>query len=195
MSPYVTFQEQVIRILSGLVKKDQDFLKRLAEECRKQPTQHLETETLVKLISLGLEIPNWCSWSQDNSTLSGEKILIEIILQQVDDSGSEVVIRNLLGTKLYDYGPPLNLKEFIQKKGSGECRLRTNFLAQPGALKKGDILADGSRVLSEPRDGGNGSVLLHLTGGFDGAWISVPARIPIALLTKEDEALEGLIDE
>ena len=71
-------------------------------------------------------------------------------------------------------------------------RLRTSRLAQPGALEVGDILATGDVVLSTPREGGNGSVMIHLTGGLDGHWISVPARIPIALLTKEDNAPEAL---
>jgi hypothetical protein len=192
MSPYVELQKQIIRILSGLVEKDQDFLRKLVEECRKNLPQHLEIETVAKLASLGLRIPSlYLEIPGDDSP---RKTLAEIILQQVDDSGQKVVIRNLLGTELYRYGQTLSLKEFVLKKGSGENRLRTKRLAQPGSLKKGDILADGSRVLSDPREGGNGSVLIHLTGGFDGAWVGIPARIPIALLTKGDKAPEGLVD-
>ncbi len=75
---------------------------------------------------------------------------------------------------------------------SGENMLRTERLAQPRALEIGDILATGDRVLSPPREGGNGSVLLHLTDGFDGHWVDVPARIPIALLTEDDNAPEAV---
>jgi hypothetical protein len=192
MTPYVIFQQQIIRVLFSLVENDQDFLRKIVEECRKQLPHHLEIKTVTSLIGLGLRIPDWCLGA---SSVSTRKTLAEIILQQVDDSSPKVVIRNLLGTRLYDYGPALNLGEFARKKGLGENRLRTNRLAQPGALKKGDILADGSRILSEPREGGNGSVLIHITSGFDGAWMSIPARIPIALLTEEDGAPEGLVDK
>lgn len=64
--------------------------------------------------------------------------------------------------------------------------------AQPRALKLGDILATGDRVLAAPRDGGNGIILLHLSGGIDGHWVGVPARIPIALLVDDDEESAAL---
>jgi hypothetical protein len=81
---------------------------------------------------------------------------------------------------------PYGLDEHARRYGLGENMLRTARLAQPRALRAGDILATGDRVLSPPREGGNGEVWLHLTGGFHGHWVDVPARIPIALLTKED---------
>ncbi len=83
---------------------------------------------------------------------------------------------------------PYGFEGHVRNFGTGINRLRTARLAQPGALKVGDILATGDRVLSDPREGGNGSVLIHLTGGADGHWMGVPARIPIALLTKGDRA-------
>jgi hypothetical protein len=82
--------------------------------------------------------------------------------------------------------------EHIRRHGSGDNRLRTERLAQPRALKVGDILATGDRVLSAPEEGANGSVILHLTGGNDGHRIDVPARIPIALLTEGDNAPKEL---
>ncbi len=67
--------------------------------------------------------------------------------------------------------------------------------AQPATLVPGDILANGDRVLSEPREGGNGSVLIHLTGGYHGHWVGVPARIPIALLHPDDGAPPELVKD
>ncbi len=84
--------------------------------------------------------------------------------------------------------------EHARKYGGGYNALRTSRLAQPRTLRPGDILATGDRVLSFPSEGGNGSVLIHLTGGFEGHWVSVPARIPIALLTKEDDAPKEVWD-
>jgi hypothetical protein len=65
--------------------------------------------------------------------------------------------------------------------GAGVNRLRTDLCANPGALREGDVLADGDKVLSAPREGGNGRVLIHLTGGHEGHWVAVPGRIPVAL--------------
>lgn len=98
------------------------------------------------------------------------------------------------GSPLYNYGESYGFKRHLREYGCGRNRLRTNRLAQPGALIAGDIIATGDRVLSPPREGGNGSVLIHLTGGLSGHWISVPARIPIALLTKEDNAPKEVWD-
>ncbi len=96
------------------------------------------------------------------------------------------------GFELYNYVPSYGFEEHLRKLGNGANRLRTMRLAQPRALRVGDILATGCKVLSPPRDGGNGSVLIHVTGGSDGHWVGVPARIPIALLTQEDNAPEEL---
>lgn len=92
------------------------------------------------------------------------------------------------GHKLVTYGSPYGFEKHVEEYGNGQNLLRTSRLAQPSALRAGDILATGDRVLSAPRGGFNGSVWLHLTGGLDGHWIEVPSRIPIALLTKEDAA-------
>lgn len=59
-------------------------------------------------------------------------------------------------------------------------------------LEKGDILATGSRVLSDPFIIEEGSVNLHLTGGKLGHHVRVLSNIPIALLTKDDNAPEEL---
>lgn len=111
---------------------------------------------------------------------------MEEIMEETEEV--EVVSRKELpGLPLFCY-EPYGFEEHIHNFGTGVNRLRTARLAQPGALKVGDILATGDRVLSAPREGGNGSVLIHLTGGYEGHWMGVPARIPIALLTKEDRA-------
>jgi len=86
--------------------------------------------------------------------------------------------------------PAIGYEGYINRHGSGNNKLRTPRVVQPGALRVGDILANGDKVLSLPREGSNGSVWIHLTGGFDGAWIDVPARIPIALI--DDEAPEEI---
>ncbi|HDZ85979.1 MAG TPA: hypothetical protein ENH35_05575 [Candidatus Moranbacteria bacterium] len=85
-------------------------------------------------------------------------------------------------------------EKYLRHHGGGHNLLRTKRIAQPCTLQIGDILANGDRVLSLPREGGNGSVLIHLTGGLYGHWIGVPARIPIALLTKEDGAPKEIWD-
>jgi len=73
------------------------------------------------------------------------------------------------------------LEEHEKRYGFGYNCLREGKVCQPRALKVGDILATGDEVLSEPREGGNGLVEVHLTGGTKGHWVGVPARIPIAL--------------
>jgi hypothetical protein len=90
------------------------------------------------------------------------------------------------GSRVYGF------EEHLSRLGSGENLLRTSRIAQPKALLVDDVLATGDRVLSTPRQGCNGSILVHLTGGFDGHWIEMAPRLPIALLTKEDNAPQGL---
>jgi hypothetical protein len=90
------------------------------------------------------------------------------------------------------YHPPYAAKEHLRCYGNGDNRFRTWRCAQPSALKVGDILPTGDRVLSAPRQGFNGGVFIHLTGGVDGHWIEVPSRIPIALLRSDDEEAMAL---
>jgi hypothetical protein len=92
------------------------------------------------------------------------------------------------GSPLYNYGPPYGFEKHLNEYGNGTNRLRTHRLAQVGALKSGDILANGAHVWSDPREGGNGITLLHLDigGEWFGTWYKVPPRIPIALFTKDN---------
>jgi len=100
--------------------------------------------------------------------------------------------KKLPGLKLRRWLAPYGFEEHVLYYGLGDNMLRTARLAQPCALKVGDILATGDKVLSPPREGGNGRVLVHLTGGLDGHWVDIPSRIPIAFLTEGDNAPEAV---
>lgn len=99
------------------------------------------------------------------------------------------------GWPAYNYGRPYGFEEHLRKYGSGVNMLRTVRVAQPQALKRGDILATGERILAEPRQGFNGAVWVKMTGGNNGHWIELPSRIPLALLTEEDNAPDELWKE
>lgn len=62
--------------------------------------------------------------------------------------------------------------------------LRTERLVQPHAIREGDVLATGCRVLERPREAGNGGVWIHLQGEGGDHWVRVASRIPIALQTR-----------
>lgn len=85
------------------------------------------------------------------------------------------------------------LEEHILRRGGGDNRLRTESFAQPRALREGDILACGDRVLATPREGYNGNVWVLLSGGLEGHWISMAARLPIALLVDMESVPEGFV--
>ncbi len=83
--------------------------------------------------------------------------------------------------------------EHVHRYGNGDNKLRTKRLAQPRALTIGDILATGDKVLSQPEEGSDGLVILHLYNSvFGKCRIMVPSRVPIALLTEEDNAPESM---
>jgi hypothetical protein len=96
---------------------------------------------------------------------------------------------------------PYDLEEHRRQYGNGTNAMRSEHCAQPGTLQVGDELITGDRVLSPPREGGNGSVLVHLTGGTEGHWISLPSRIPVALKSIQSshneavKAVENLIKQ
>jgi hypothetical protein len=191
MTPYVSLQVEVIRTLRSLAQENPAVLKlAVINYCDLEGGRPLRPY-MNELGTYGLHIMSYCKsmgteWAMETTA--------EIIRQQLAVDGDKITILGLLGLELYPH-LPMNYEEFVQNRGSGQNRLRTTRLAQPGALQEGDILATGDRLLSPPREGGNGSVLIHLTGGFNGHWIDVPARIPIALLTPEDNAPPGLVED
>ena len=121
-----------------------------------------------------------------------DALCLDAMRTYLEDAFPILAGKELPGLKLRRRSSPYGFEEHVRRYGSGDNMLRTTRLAQPCALKVGDILATGDKVLSPPREGGNGRVLLHLTGGFNGHWVGVPARIPVALLTENDNAPEAV---
>lgn len=190
MTPYVHLQETIINTLRNLKKYHPEILKELIDRYCVPDGEEIP-QYLNELHSHGIPI------SQHAQGVGYDwvhKTIPEIIRQQIVVECDQLKIRNLLGLDLCSC-KPMDFDEFIERRGSGENRLRAERFSQPGALKEGDVLANGDRLLSPPREGGNGSVLLHLPGGYFGHWIGVPARIPIALLTREDNAPPELIED
>lgn len=91
-----------------------------------------------------------------------------------------------------DIEAPYGYGEHLERYGRGDNLLRTEHVAQPRALKPGDVLATGDRVLSFPRKGFDGHVLVHMAGGTLGHWVPMAARLPIALLAKGDDVPAGI---
>lgn len=178
MTPYVLLQEAVIHTLRKIQDHNPKKLKELANKYCFADSPKISAEDYNFLLEQGLPRPDSCEEELYDEFLN------QIICEQLDNTTEFVVIRNLLGSRLY-HQRPIGYEEYLSHHGSGQNTLRTCLFAQPGALKKGDRLVTGDRLLSEPREGGNGYVLLHLTGGLYGHWIDVPARIPIALFVKE----------
>jgi hypothetical protein len=74
---------------------------------------------------------------------------------------------------------PYGLRQYLEKeKGNGSNSLRTEYVAQPFALKQGDVLATGEVVIEHPRRGYNSSALIHLDKS---GWVELAPRLPIAL--------------
>lgn len=71
---------------------------------------------------------------------------------------------------------PYGLEKHCTSHGYIGNLLRTDLGAQVNALKPGDILATNEKVLSNPREGGNGTVWIHINGRF----VGIPSRIPVA---------------
>jgi len=154
-------------------------LENLVEQCRSNDIGNISWPHYLRKLGFDLNVEEW----------HHQKNFPEIILEQIDDSGDKIVIRNLLGMSLYQYVEPhdkiFDLKDWVKERGNGKNLLRdcVDFrYSQPRALEIGDILITGEIVISEPREGGNGAVLVHLSGGKRGTWLSFPARIAIALI-------------
>ncbi|MDO9231452.1 MAG: hypothetical protein Q7U36_03190 [bacterium] len=76
-------------------------------------------------------------------------------------------------------GVSYGLREYFRHhKGAGVNMLRTTDIAQPQALRAQDEIANGEKVLENPRIGCNSSVLIKLSNYN---WVEVAPRLPIAL--------------
>ena len=189
MTPYVTLQEQIVSVLFNLQGRKPAVLKQIIELYCAAVPREFRTNDLLYLEGLG-----FCF--SEAGYLDIADLIVDvprILREQIDTSTQDPRIRGILGTA-FQSREPVGFREYINSRGSGSNTLRTGRLAQPRALIKGDVLGNGDRLLSEPREGGTGSVLIHLTGGRHGHWIEVPARIPIALLTPDDEAPADLVE-
>jgi hypothetical protein len=176
MTPYVQLQMEVIQVLFKLVEREPDYLRAMVAHYRQSSLTRLSDCDYGKMRNYGFREPgikdgNW-DWCKE---------MLRIILAQVDDSGETLIIRNLLGMPIVGYGTTQTVAEYEQKVMCGACFLRTDTAAQPSALLVGDILATGEEVLSEPRCGGDGEILIHFSGGAHGVWLHVPARLALGL--------------
>ena len=82
-------------------------------------------------------------------------------------------------------------EKYPQKKGNGINLLRTENIAQPRAIRIGDVLANGLKV-EKLRMGFNSSVLI----GFDNSvWVELAPRLPIALIGNEKFKLPLQLNE
>lgn len=121
---------------------------------------------------------------------AGKNIVSDDYWQKIDTAGGigVVLVRSADAPPGWpiDIEAPYGYGEHLERYGRGDNLLRTEHVAQPRALKPGDVLATGDRVLSFPRRGFDGHVLVHMAGGTNGCWISMAARLPIALLAESD---------
>lgn len=184
MTPYVKLQQEIINLLFRLKECRPDKFVRLMGLC-KQNTIHSSEAWIVLLHREGVSIP-WGELPRNYRSI----IFPELILEQISEDGTTIL--NLLGLEFYDHHAPYGLKEWDIKRDSGDNFLRTAYAAQPRALKEGDILLTGERVLCPPRDGGNGRVLVKVSGGVRGTWMDLPSGTPISLLSGFENVPPGL---
>lgn len=148
-------------------------------------TLHLLDSLVPEFPKLSIDAEHCLRTREDALCLNAMQIYLEDAFPILD--GVE-----LPGLQLRNSCESYGFDKHIERYGSGDNMLRTMQLSQPSALRVDDTLATGDKVLSVPRDAGNGGVWIHLSGGFDGHWIRVPARIPIALLSRGDNVPEAV---
>lgn len=188
MTDYVQLQKIVIGWLFDQLGINEEIVRRLVFVCRWEGFVFWVEEEEFLRKTCGLVLPRGREWNI-------KEAFVEIVKEQVDDSGDELVIRNLLGFPLHDYGQPYDLVGWVENRGSGQNLLRTKNFAQPRALVVGDRLVTGEKVISQPRDGGNGAILVHLDDGRErGTWFSFASRTALAVLSPEDKVPEGLFE-
>ena len=186
MSLYVQLQKRIIAWLYKLEQYHPKTLKALNTLLCRDVYQEPH-DWAISLRILGADIPLHEKWY-------GEIDFPSLIREQIEEEDGELLIQNLLGTPLFK-SVPYDLRGWVRHRGRGFNWLRTAYCAQPEALVVGDILVTGERVLHPPREGGNGSVLVCLSGSKHGMWLSFPSRTALALLPPYEEVPPGLIEE
>lgn len=183
MTPYVELQILIIKWLEFLKEKRLSDLEELLKICKLRYL--IDWYETFERYDLTVKKEDWHNQFRFS----------DLILEQIDDSGGEIKILNLLGNSLQRYDTPYDLNGWVDKRGSGNNMLRTEKYSQPRALKDGDVLITGETVVGEPREGGNGSVLVKLSDGVGrNVWLSFSSRTALALIGSHDGELpEGLI--
>lgn len=179
--PYIDLQREIITVFLRLKDSNPELLINLDSRLKKAEHE-IPVRDWKLLVHHGLRFKD-----QNMSQHETFKACLKIIKEQLSVVNGKVHIRNLLGFPLEDYGVS-DFKKYTDRGGGNPPNMRTDRFSHPAVLVEGDTLATGCKLLSPPRYGYNGSILLHLPGGPHGTWISVPARIPIALISEEDEA-------
>ncbi|MFA6588178.1 MAG: hypothetical protein WCT08_03855 [Patescibacteria group bacterium] len=150
---------------------------------------HLVSPLVSRFSNLSIE----AEWGL-RSGMPKDKLLLWAVKVYVEEALQILAGKQLPGIRMTQRDAPYGFEGHVRYYGTGRNMLRTPRIVQPCALQPGDVLATGEPVLSLPREGGNGTVYIHLSNGRDrdGVWIGVPARIPLALLTDEDGAPEAV---
>lgn len=178
--PHVQLQSDVVDWLFRILPKEEEFVRELVTTFRKTKKEYRRIVLKSweeRINQAGFFLPHDERWDVVEA-------FYDIILEQVDDTGGKLKVRNILGFPLFGYGKSFTPREYAERRGTGENFLRTTRFAQSRALKVGDVLATGERIISTPREGGNGSVLVHLSSHQpQGLWFSFPARTALALRT------------
>lgn len=180
MTPYILLQDSLYLALVHLKHHEPKKLREMLECFRTYDDcdYYLKLEDVSFLESGSLCIP--AVYEIDTETMHRD--IIEITLELCKRTiGDELVIDKVWGQKFRTPCVPLGMPDYHKKvENDPEVALRTEHIAQPRALRVGDVLATGCRVTQEPREGGNGAVCIEL-GGKD--WKYLPAHIPIGLQT------------
>lgn len=178
MTPYVRFQELLINWLEKLQEEQSDILHLLISACKAKESKDINWPQILR--SLGFVFADE-EWHKQHS-------LPVMILEQVErKEDGQPHIRGLLGFPLHSPQVYNTLEKWAQNRSGS--RVRTKQYAHVGALVPDDRLINGDRVLSPPREGGNGAVLLHLSGGAKGYWFSYPAKTILTLAGCHDGSL------
>ncbi len=190
MNPYVTFQEHLITWLESLANRFPDTLLELATVCRSPAVEFIDWPKL--LISYGFAYEN----EPFKPHQYREYKLSEVILEQIDDSGEQVKIRNLLGMPLSRYGDQTTEFPDEWRSNPSSLLLRSSTFSQVRALNPGDILISGEKVLHPPREGGNGIVLVCLSEAEQrNLWLEYPGRTVLALALAHGEGKTSHADD